>query len=67
MYPERDTLKNKSVQYSTVHSKRALLKNVSKIFDPLGLVTPVTLLPEEIWEMKLDWDDELPREVVQRC
>ncbi|XP_003737425.1 uncharacterized protein LOC100899386 [Galendromus occidentalis] len=41
-------------------TKRALLKVASQIFDPLGLVSPITIgfkvLLQRLWLKKLDWD-----------
>ncbi|GFW09338.1 putative RNA-directed DNA polymerase from transposon X-element [Trichonephila clavipes] len=45
-------------------SKRNVLAMVHKIFDPLGILSPTTLLPkvflQEAWKLKLKWDDPLP-------
>ena len=47
-------------------TKRSLLKASAKIFDPIGLISPVTV-KMKIWfqklcEAKLNWDDELDKE-----
>ncbi|XP_065904067.1 uncharacterized protein [Dysidea avara] len=43
--------------------KREVLRYISSIFDPLGLVTPVTitakLLLQELWQDNVSWDTEL--------
>ncbi|XP_043496412.1 uncharacterized protein LOC122520387 [Polistes fuscatus] len=43
----------------------------SRIFDPLGLLSPITLnlkvLFQETWIMKLGWDDPLPDPVIRKC
>ncbi|XP_035206749.1 uncharacterized protein LOC118181675 [Stegodyphus dumicola] len=44
--------------------KREILSSITRLFDPLGLVSPVitktkTFL-QEIWKNKLDWDDHIP-------
>ena len=45
-------------------TKRTVLEKVMKIYDPLGLVCPFTLLAKvylrEIWSRKIDWDTPLP-------
>ena len=42
-------------------TKREVLSQISKVFDPLGLATPVTtkgkLLMRELWCQKLNWDE----------
>nr|XP_042902851.1 uncharacterized protein LOC107439364 [Parasteatoda tepidariorum] len=44
-------------------TKRLILGIVQTIFDPIGLLTPATLLPklllQELWKLKIGWDDEL--------
>ncbi|GFT82340.1 integrase catalytic domain-containing protein [Trichonephila clavipes] len=48
-------------------SKRKVLATVHKIFDPLGILSPTTLLPkvllQEAWKLKLKWDDPLPENI----
>ena len=45
-------------------TKCLLLVNVSKVFDPLGLFTPITikgkLLVQEAWRLNANWDEQLP-------
>ncbi|XP_050705313.1 uncharacterized protein LOC126990672 [Eriocheir sinensis] len=45
-------------------SKRKLLSLISSVFDPLGLLAPITirgkLLVKEAWQMKRGWDEPLP-------
>ncbi|UYV62603.1 hypothetical protein LAZ67_2001287, partial [Cordylochernes scorpioides] len=51
-------------------TKRKVLSIASKIFDPLGVVCPVTSIPklilQETWIQKLTWDEVLPGCLVQR-
>ena len=48
----------------TSFTKRQFLSCVASIFDPLGLIAPVTtsakILFQRLWLEKLDWDDTLP-------
>ena len=48
-------------------TKRMLLRNVAKIYDPIGLAAAHTIRAkigmQELWRMDFDWDDELPLEV----
>nr|XP_033338067.1 uncharacterized protein LOC117226949 [Megalopta genalis] len=45
-------------------TKRSILSSVAKIFDPLGLLGPVTILAklmiQQLWQLKVDWDESLP-------
>jgi len=51
------------------HTKRSMLSAVQKIYDPIGILSPVLLVPKMIlqdtWDLKLGWDEELP-EIFQR-
>ena len=52
-----------TVEINNACTKRGVLKTVSSIFDPLGMVAPFILrakiLLQQLWEQKLGWDDEL--------
>lgn len=45
-------------------TKRTILSLISQIFDPLGLVGPVTIkakiLLQSLWQLKMEWDIPLP-------
>ncbi|GFV82491.1 integrase catalytic domain-containing protein [Trichonephila clavipes] len=64
---ETDTLKcctdMDTLTCETKITKRLILAIVQKIFDPIGLLTPATLLPklliQHLWKMKIAWDSEL--------
>ena len=51
-------------------SKRVMLSEVSKLFDPPGLLGPVViitkLLIQEIWQLSLDWDESVPVHIYTR-
>ena len=55
---------------SQVFTKRTLTGIVAGIFDPLGLVTPITaglkLDLHELCALRLDWDDAVPQELLDK-
>ncbi|GFX42060.1 integrase catalytic domain-containing protein [Trichonephila clavipes] len=65
---DRDTLRctvnNAILEKLTEMTKRTILSAVQGIFDPLGILTAATLLPQmglqETWKVKLAWDSPLP-------
>ena len=50
-------------------TKRQVLSDMAKNFDPLGWVSPISIklksLMQEIWVAKLDWDDNLPDNLAE--
>lgn len=48
-------------------TKRILLRNIAKIYDPIGLAAALNIrakiVIQELWRMGFDWDDELPLQV----
>jgi len=53
-----------------VTTKRKMLSEISKLFDPLGLIGPIItvakILMQGLWKINLDWDDPLPNAILQR-
>ncbi|XP_070530765.1 uncharacterized protein [Cardiocondyla obscurior] len=51
------------LEQNPVCSKRTALSCLSKLFDPLGWLSPVTIvgkiLLQDLWIAKVDWDEEL--------
>ena len=54
---------------SEANTKRKVLSQTSKVFDPLNFVLPITIrgkiLMRKIWKLEVGWDDQLPEEVCQ--
>ena len=46
---------------SELKTKREVVQESSRIFDPIGFATPVTicskLLIQKLWQMKIEWDE----------
>ena len=53
---------------SDPETKRSLLSIASRIFDPMGLITPFTIrakmLFQELWQRGLQWEDHLDEDIA---
>lgn len=53
-----------TIQPQANSTKRTILSDISRIFDPLGLIGPVVtkakLFMKDLWMIHLDWDTPLP-------
>ncbi|XP_062538281.1 uncharacterized protein LOC134206570 [Armigeres subalbatus] len=64
--PANDSFKFAVPHWSTepLITKRVVLADTARIFDPLGLIGPVTvqakIFLQQLWKQKLDWDEVLP-------
>ena len=49
-------------------TKRSILSSISRTFDPLGWISPVTvittILIQDLWILKIDWDEPLLADVA---
>lgn len=56
------------IQPQLAHTKRAILSNIAKIFDPLGLLAPilttVKVIMQKLWKCEAKWDEQLPDNIV---
>ena len=56
-----------SVNFTSARTKCAILKCASSIFDPLGLITPVTisakLFIQQLWQQRHEWDSDLDEQL----
>ena len=66
----KDSLSVTMQQVDHGTTKRSILSQLAKIYDPLGLVSPMTLQGKnffrEICEARLSWDGKLPVSMKQR-
>lgn len=50
-------------------TKRSLLSSISKLFDPMGWLSPLStkmkILFQKVWLSQIKWDDELPLNIKQ--
>ncbi|XP_066932794.1 uncharacterized protein [Clytia hemisphaerica] len=61
---------NIEVDRSKPCTKRSILKKTATIYDPLGLLTPITLVAklfmQELWRDKFEWDEEVSKSLKNR-
>ncbi|XP_041452039.1 uncharacterized protein LOC121405436 [Drosophila obscura] len=67
--PEKDNLSyNVCLSSNPDSNKRQVLSDVARIFDPLGILSPVVvqfkIMFQELWLLDLDWDTELPPKIA---
>ncbi|KAF0720151.1 Integrase catalytic domain-containing protein, partial [Aphis craccivora] len=67
--PKKDVFKFILKPWSpqTQMTKRSLLSDLHKIYDPLGFITPVLIkgkiFLQQLWTIKVDWDTVLPPDI----
>lgn len=48
-------------------TKRTILSDIAQLFDPMGLLNPVTvvarLLMQRMWQIKINWDESCPLDI----
>ncbi|XP_026462793.1 uncharacterized protein LOC113365450 [Ctenocephalides felis] len=61
-YSDKFAYTTDSITISNKISKRTILATTAQIYDPLGLLAPVVIIPklimQELWKCKLSWDEE---------
>lgn len=54
-------------QENRIVTKRTILSGIAQIFDPLGLVGPITIkgkiLLQRLWQSRVDWDESVPVDI----
>jgi hypothetical protein len=67
--PSTDSFKFvlEDIDWNAVFTKKSLLSDINKMFDPLGIIGPIKIVAkiimQELWIRKIDWDQELPEEL----
>lgn len=50
-------------------TKRSIMSNSFKIFDPLGILSPCIIIPkmllQRLWQQKLSWDEPVPIDIQE--
>ena len=58
-----------SLTSTSLVTKREILRDSAQIYDPLGLLAPVTvkakILVQAMWKQKIDWDEPLDQELTK--
>lgn len=53
--------------YASRVTKRQILSSTAQIFDPLGLLSPVTItakiILQELWKLNISWDESVPSDL----
>ena len=66
---ERDTF-SISLDVNTCTTKREVISEIAKVYDPLGLVSPTMLVAKllyrDICDSKISWDAQLPEPLLKR-
>ena len=66
---DTDMLKFKISNKVVPETKKGVLSAISSIFDPVGLIAPVTvkikLLIQGLWRRELDWDTKIPDDLLR--
>lgn len=57
----------REIETSGIISKRKILSEIAKIYDPLGLLGPVILyakqLMQDLWRSQVHWDESVPQNI----
>lgn len=64
------TFRAAEVDLEVVPTKRKVLSEIGQLFDPLGFLGPIIvsakLIMQDIWRLGLEWDQELPEEILRK-
>lgn len=62
--PLMDTFHFENKQQTTLLTKRSIVSQIARIFDPLGLIGPIIttakVFMQQLWRSKVSWDEQIP-------
>lgn len=60
----------KEAEVDDICTKRSILKTMARLYDPLGMLTPFTILAkilfQQVWVTGANWDDDLRENIKQQ-
>lgn len=66
--PVLDTFSFNVLPSATIPTKRAILSDIARVFDPLGLLSPITFwtkhVMQRLWTAGLTWDEPVPADIA---
>jgi len=67
--PRADVFSFDTKPSKTEPTKRSVLSDIARVFDPLGLLSPITFWTKHVmqllWTAGLKWDDKIPTDLAQ--
>ncbi|XP_055714261.1 uncharacterized protein LOC129808509 [Phlebotomus papatasi] len=68
--PTTDAFRFTGSEVSSAVTKRSILSDMARIYDPLGFLSPIVItakiLLQSLWKVKADWDSRLNEEVIHK-
>lgn len=65
--PVKDMFTYSASEPNPKYTKRAILSDIARLYDPLGWLTPVVLIAkmilQDLWRLQLNWDEIVPPEM----
>ncbi|XP_071056073.1 uncharacterized protein [Onthophagus taurus] len=62
--PTTDDFKFSYCPRNSLSTKRSILSEIARVYDPLGFLTPCTLKAkqfiQQLWQLKIEWDESPP-------
>lgn len=66
--PVTDSFSYNKIEFKSKFTKRAILSDIARVFDPLGWATPSIILGKLIiqvlWNLGIGWDDPVPTDIA---
>lgn len=66
--PSRDVFSYSCTPIESKCTKRNILSQIARIYDPCGYISPVVLLAkylmQQLWALQIDWDEKPPDQII---